>query len=439
MARKRTKSTLDAEPDRISWLPGHVIDQIMSYLPIRDAVRTSVLSRNWRKKWYTLPNLVFDTKLVPVPAATSGDPLAIIDNKFLQIVDHVLLVHSGPINMFKFSNVDDLMGEDSLVTNIDRWILHLIGRSIKELVLEVWIDDYYKLPWCLFSCQSLHSLKLNGCLLKPPTMFEGFRNLKSLDLCLVNIVQDAFENFISRCPLLEKLRLREFYGLTQINIHAPNLKFFEIVGEFEVVTFGNTFQLTTIVIYSCLELTSNSNQSRSPGCSSNLLKFFDHRPHIQSLEIDGFFLKYLAAGVLPVKLPTPCINLSFLSLTINFDNMEEISAALCVFRSSPNLQKLKISALRAHVATVPLTPATYCWEDISSRLVMPFRVRHVTIDGISGTQSELNLIRFLLLYSLVLEKMIVKPVANVIPELMKALIRFKRASGEVEVIWKDPS
>ena len=63
----------------------------------------------------------------------------------------------------------------------------------------------------------------------------------------------------------------------------------------------------------------------------------------------------------------------------------------------------------------------------------------MTINGISGTQSELNLIRVLLLYSPVLEKMIVKPVANVIPELMKALIRFKRASGEVEVIWKDPS
>jgi len=42
---------------------------------------------------------------------------------------------------------------------------------------------------------------------------------------------------------------------------------------------------------------------------------------------------------------------------------------------------------------------------------------------------ELNFIKFLLLYSPVLEKMIVKPLLNVIPELMKALIRFKRASG----------
>jgi hypothetical protein len=50
----------------------------------------------------------------------------------------------------------------------------------------------------------------------------------------------------------------------------------------------------------------------------------------------------LAAGVLPVKLPTPCIHLSFLSLSINFDDLNEISAALCLLRSSPNLQKLEI-------------------------------------------------------------------------------------------------
>jgi hypothetical protein len=88
------------------------------------------------------------------------------------------------------------------------------------------------------------------------------------------------------------------------------------------------------------------------------------------------------------------------------------------------------------VYTVPLTSATYCWEDILSKPVMPLLVRHVTMDDISGTQSVLNLIRFLLLYSPMLETMILKPVANVILELMVALIRFQRASGKAEVIWK---
>jgi len=102
--------------DEISWLPGHVTDQILSYLPFRDAVRTSVLSSNWRKKWYTLPNLVFDRQCV---SAEDPQDSFVINSMFLKIIDHVLLFHSEPINMFKFSN-SDYMGEDSLATDIDR-------------------------------------------------------------------------------------------------------------------------------------------------------------------------------------------------------------------------------------------------------------------------------------------------------------------------------
>ncbi|PNY15528.1 F-box/FBD/LRR-repeat protein, partial [Trifolium pratense] len=122
---KGTKSTprevIDVEPDRISYLPGHVIDCILSYLPIKEAVRTSVLSNKWKNKWYTLPNLVFDEQCVSHLA--SEDPL-VIENKFLKIVDHVLLVHSGVINMFKFVDYENLVSDSA---DIDRWILHLTG------------------------------------------------------------------------------------------------------------------------------------------------------------------------------------------------------------------------------------------------------------------------------------------------------------------------
>jgi hypothetical protein len=72
---------------------------------------------------------------------------------------------------------------------------------------------------------------------------------------------------------------------------------------------------------------------------------------------------------------------------------------------------------------------------------MPLSVRYVVIEDISGTKSELDFIKFLLRYSPVLEKMTVKPVKNVKPELMTELIRFRRASGQAEVIYhgKDSS
>ncbi|CAI8583582.1 unnamed protein product [Vicia faba] len=191
--------------DIISCLPGHVIDRILSYLPIREAVRTSVLSKIWKNKWYTLPNLVFDKH--GVSDVASEDSL-VDKNKIVKIVDHVLLIHSGPINMFKFTE-DDVIGE-ILVTDMDRWILHLTGRSIKELVLEFLTgeeeEEYYKykIPWCLFSCQSLHRLTLQWCWLNPPKVFEGFRNLRSLDLNLVTVAQDAFENIVRDTSIVLK-------------------------------------------------------------------------------------------------------------------------------------------------------------------------------------------------------------------------------------------
>ncbi|XP_058724944.1 F-box/FBD/LRR-repeat protein At1g13570-like isoform X1 [Vicia villosa] len=427
---RKTKSTrqtmIDAEPDMISNLPGHVTDQILSCLSIREAVRTSVLSKIWKNKWYTLPNLVFDRHSVS-------------ESMLLKTVDHVLLVHSGPIKMFKFAN--DCPGLSEIFEiDMDRWILHLTRRSIKELVLEVWITkERYKLPWCLFTCQSLHHLKLKWCLLKPPKTFEGFRNLKSLELEGVRVAPDDFENLISGCPLLEKLKLivLDRDGITQINIHAPNLKVFKIYGRFDGISLDNTFKLSRVVVDSWLDLISEDNESTLPGRPSNLLNFFDNRPHIKSLVIGSYFLKYLAAGDFPVKLPTPCVDLSYLSLSINFNDLKEISAALFLLRSSPNLQKLEISAhIEAH--NVPLTPVSdgYSWEDVFSRPVTPIQVRHVTIDSISGFQPELDLIKFLLLYSPVLEKIIVKPLVNARVELLIELVRFKRASEEAEVIYE---
>jgi hypothetical protein len=64
---------------------------------------------------------------------------------------------------------------------------------------------------------------------------------------------------------------------------------------------------------------------------------------------------------------------------------------------------------------------------------MPLGVQHVSIDRISGTKYELDFIKFLLLYSPVLEKMTVKlksSTANVRTEVMTELIRFKRASSQ---------
>ena len=74
----------------------------------------------------------------------------------------------------------------------------------------------------------------------------------------------------------------------------------------------------------------------------------------------------------------------------------------------------------------------------------PFnQLRFVKIAGISGLRQELNFIKFLLANSPVLEKMTVKPGSTdggweLLKELMKELLRFRRASVQAQIIYLDP-
>ncbi len=73
------------------------------------------------------------------------------------------------------------------------------------------------------------------------------------------------------------------------------------------------------------------------------------------------------------------------------------------------------------------------WNSLFGQLLL------VKIVGISGVKSELDFINFLLSNSPVLERMTVNPASNDGGwELLKELLRFRRASVRAEIIYLDP-
>ncbi|GMN35409.1 hypothetical protein TIFTF001_005291 [Ficus carica] len=173
----------------------------MSYLSIKDAVRTSLFSSKWRYRQARLPNLALWGLLPP----NFPWHKAWVHNKLVSnIIDQVLLLHSGPIHKFQLR---ELVFLDDCA--LDRWILHLTRSPVKDISLTNLRerDQGYNLPSCLFSCQSLINLKLIFCCLKPPPSSKGFSNLKRLGFLHVNLAQDVFENLVSSCPMLETLDL----------------------------------------------------------------------------------------------------------------------------------------------------------------------------------------------------------------------------------------
>ncbi|CAH9144790.1 unnamed protein product [Cuscuta epithymum] len=415
---------MEIDLDRISNLPAHITDKILSHLSLRDAVTTSVLSSKWRYKWVTLPNLVFDNQSL----FASPQDHSLIKSKIVSIVDHVLLLHVGPVHKFKLSH-RDLQN----VVDIDKWILFLSRGPIKEFILEIWKGHRYKLPSATYLFHKLVHLELFNCLLKPPVTFSGFKCLKSLDLQHISMEQEAFEHLISSCSLLERLTLMNFDGFNHLKIHAPNLLYFDVGGVFDDVSFKGTFHLATVSI----GLYANDvEENMGFAGNGNLVKFFAHLPRIQRLEVQNYFLKYLAAGIVPGKLPRPCNELSFLSVRINFNSMDEYLAALCLLRSSPNLQELEVVG-RAEEQNSP--PVGIALGEEKYQNFKFKRLREVKISGISGFRQELNFIKLILGNSPDLETMTIKPSSSDGAwEMLKQLLRYRRASVQAEIIYLDP-
>nr|XP_011457830.1 PREDICTED: F-box/FBD/LRR-repeat protein At1g13570-like [Fragaria vesca subsp. vesca] len=395
--------------------------QILSRLTLKEAVRTSILSSKWRYKSAMLPVLVFDGRCV---SKTTGSHTTIVN-----IVDHVLLAHIDPVEKFLPSyRFDKLSSRD-----IDRWVLHLSRNSVKQIMLDNRKAPLYKLPSCFFSCQDMTRLDLCHCMLIPPPTFQGFKSLKQLDIDDVTMAQDVFEQLIVCCPLLKALTCISCDGFSHIKINAPKLHFLHVGGPFEDINLENTVNLVEVII-----ITGTTNHKPSVGSSCNLVKFVDQLPHVKRLTIGFDFLEYLAVNIgdLPRELPTSCLHLNFLSIDIYFDK-EETLTVLCLLRSCPALQELRIRALQAVYHAEVAEDNSWLDHDNHNCSFTQLRIVHMT--EVSGVKAELDFIRYLLLNSPVLEIFTVKPAStDVSRDMVKKLLRFGRASVHSEIIYLDP-
>ncbi|KAF9624776.1 hypothetical protein IFM89_013857 [Coptis chinensis] len=337
----------DRAPDIISNLPLNVIEGILMCLPLRDAVRTSILSRKWRYRWTTIPQLVFDDTCVPVTSSS----LAVTKTKFVSFVDRALLLHRGPIQKFKLS-ISYLQS----CPDIDQWILFLSWRNVKEISLELEEKEWYKVPSCLFSCQYLTHLELFRCEVHPPPTFKGFSNLKSLSFQQSYFENGVVESILSSCPILESFTLTPPRG----------------------------YYLTC-----------------------NLIKALGNVPALERLVAESYFVKYLSVKSVPSKLALKYEHLKKLELyQVGFEDVNEISVAICLLVCSPNLEELLFSASSDNEACIG--PDMDYWDKQHPIDCSFKRLQIVNMTDMSGVPDEMEFTKFLLAKSPVLKTMSIK-------------------------------
>ncbi|PHT64757.1 hypothetical protein T459_29182 [Capsicum annuum] len=223
-------------PPEITDLPDNAVNAILMCLPFRDAVRTSMISKNWRYKWCKLPQLMLDDELWK-----TTDNLLSPSIKFTTIMYNILTLHPGPITNFTLS-----MSKLKKYPKISNLMHFLSRKGILHLVLRFSEWNRLKLPPPFFTCLKLRHLTLENCLICPPPDFKGFDMLISLELCNVSVSSKALESLISSSPLLEKLVLNIFDSVNHLQIIAPNLRSFEFVGCIKFISLKNTPHLAKL-------------------------------------------------------------------------------------------------------------------------------------------------------------------------------------------------
>ncbi|KAF7065500.1 hypothetical protein CFC21_071598 [Triticum aestivum] len=292
---RRAAEAAVAEADALISLPTGVLDDILDRVGLRDAVRTSALSRAWRRRWEDLPSIDF---YFPCPDET----------KHLRAVDSVLLRCPGRVRRL-WAHLDE-----PSAGRIHDWLLVLSRRGVDTLNLRPSsFDAVLALPSSVFACRRLTNLRLHACAIPPlPAGFEGFPELRKLALTCVRFRENGeyqLEEIIATSPSLEKLVFWEVKILGDfkelLSLHSANIDILDYLGGRDFAKFLAGFSnITKLVI-----------------CTR-------HSP--------------LNGAIILERLQCKFGNLKSLTLYTQFCELASILSTYCLLRNAPNLERLKI-------------------------------------------------------------------------------------------------
>ncbi|XP_010512301.1 PREDICTED: F-box/LRR-repeat protein At1g06630-like isoform X2 [Camelina sativa] len=212
--------------DAISWLPHEVLGKILSLLPTKQAVSTSVLSKKWNHMYRLADSLDFDDS-VSLHAEEGGKQTSyVFSDSFKKIVDRTLALQCDySIKKFSLACHVGAVNEGQKAC-VGRWISNVVGRGLVELDLRIKDRGIHFLPSQLFASKTLVKLTLGTKLYLGK--LPSYVSLPSLKFLFIDTVFFEYEDLccvlLAGCPVLEELSVHHKDNAIPHIISSPTVK-----------------------------------------------------------------------------------------------------------------------------------------------------------------------------------------------------------------------
>ncbi|XP_059644836.1 F-box/LRR-repeat protein At4g14103-like [Cornus florida] len=417
------KVEVEENEDIISNLPSCLMDHILSFLPTKYAVATSVLSTKWKYLWTSITNLDFDDELLvePInPQECTEQKLRSVEMSFINFIDRVLLHNISYLHTFRLrcTRSYDVSHLNVLVTTV-------LARKLHELHLFFQMEYYNGLAREVFTCTNLEVLELVGrFVLNVPTLV-CLQNLKILLINKLGFSDDeSIHRLLSGCPLLEELSIKrcDLKNISVLCISAPALKSLVIncwskggyklvlntpnlqdLEYYDYVAKGYLMNKLNGLVNADISLFLRHEVVHDNSVEELVAEFVEGISEVQRLRLSYYDSTKLCRSPLPIFVHLTCLDIS----CKNYLNVFWKSL-LDFLESSPQLEKLIFAGLLSQ-EEVEENQTTYSWyppEYVPSCLL--FHLKDIYIRWFKGEIDELKMVEYFLKNSKVLEKLMIK-------------------------------
>ncbi|KAL2943741.1 hypothetical protein RDABS01_032088 [Bienertia sinuspersici] len=440
--RKTRRKLEDSESrDIISSLPDELLGKILSCLPTKYAVATTVLSSRWKNLYKHTTTLDFDDSTYLYPRKNLGNGRRNDNASFREFVNKVLGECKSKISKFRLKCGDNI--EFYLIHD---WINAVFTHKIAEFELSV-LDMRIPcvLQLCKLNCENLVVLRLDGeLILRVPKsvtfprlqvlvfkgiMFHGSSSIRFNAYCKSSSDNHSLNGILLGCPLLKELVIEgcDWNGgdlyftnplLRSLTFHAgiggpldqlngctiymdlPNLvqfNYFECLAEQYEIRNLNSVREAQVDIH------FNDDEFEEQDLCDAILDLITGVYCCQSLHLSSQCLEALTSGEFELPIFR---NLTQLTLALGYD-VSWNDVLLDFLNSSPSLESLTLvqGFLQRWQCSQP-DDDEFLIKDEEVPPCVKFRLKFINIKDFRGFKGEMQMIIYFLENANILEEMV---------------------------------